>query len=149
MFVNFLADLFRQGLQYRSINTIRSAVSVTHAPVEGLPLGQHPLITRLMKGINNQRPAAPRYVSTWRVDTVVEYIKSLGENDKLSVKQLSCKLVMLMALVDASRTSELAALDLRFRAYSPEGVTFTLSKLTKKRSLWGPTKAEVFWLLPV
>ena len=29
-FANFLASLFKKGLQHTSINTIRSAVSVTH-----------------------------------------------------------------------------------------------------------------------
>ena len=40
--VNFLASLFEQGLQHRSVNTICSAISVTHDRVEGFPLGQHP-----------------------------------------------------------------------------------------------------------
>ena len=38
-FVNFLALLFNQGLQHRTINTVRSAVSVTHDQVEGAPIG--------------------------------------------------------------------------------------------------------------
>ena len=131
-FVNFLADLFKQGLQYRSINTIRSAVSVTHVPVGGVPMGQHPMITRLMKGISNRRPALPRYTSTWNVDTVTSHIQGMGQNNTMPIKLLSWKLVVLMALVDASRTSELAALDLKYRVFTPEGVRFTLSKLTKK-----------------
>ena len=39
-----------------------------------------------------------------------------------------------MALTDASRTSELQALDLHFRRFRPERVYFTLASLTKKRS---------------
>lgn len=37
-FLDFLAELFEQGLQYRSINTVRSAVSMTHNKV-GVPIG--------------------------------------------------------------------------------------------------------------
>ena len=48
----------------------------------------------------------PRYSSTWDVDIVTRYIASMGRNEDLSLKRLSQKLVVLMALVEASRTSE-------------------------------------------
>ena len=144
----FLAELFEQGLQHRSINTIRSAVSMTHSQVEGAPLGQHPLVSRLLKGIHNKRPPMPRYSVTWDVDVVTRYLESLGENGKLSLKQLSQKLVLLMALVEASRTSELQALDLRFKVQKPEGVTFRLASLTKKRTPGLPPKELFFGAFP-
>ena len=43
--VNFLADLFKQGYQYRSLNAYRSAISSVHDRVEGVAVGQHPLCT--------------------------------------------------------------------------------------------------------
>ena len=136
-FVNFLGSLFSEGLQYRSINTIRSAVSVTHPHVSGSPIGQHTLVTRLMKGIYNSRPPAPQYTSSWGVGQVTSYLKSLRPSP--SLKHLTLNLAMLMALVDANRTSELAALDLRFKSSSPEGVTFSLlAALTKKRKVGAP-----------
>ena len=58
----------------------------------------------------------------------------------MSLKELSGKLVLLMALVSANRTSELHALELRFRFYSPDGVTFKLVSLTKKRKIGAPLK---------
>ena len=63
-FINFLASLFEQGLQHRTVNTICSAFSVTHDKCEGFPIGQHPMATRLMKGIYNERPPKPRYTTT-------------------------------------------------------------------------------------
>ena len=53
---HFLADLYEQGLQYHTINTIRSAVSMTHNTIGNTPIGQHP---QLMKGIYNSRPPEP------------------------------------------------------------------------------------------
>ena len=147
-FANFLASLFRKGLQHRSINTIRSAVSVTHNNVEGTPVGQHPVITRLMKGIYNSRPPQPRYSSSWDVAKVTGHLRGMGPNPELSLKQLTLKLVILMALVEASRSSELAALDLRFRVYSPEGVSFTLPTLTKKRKAGAPPRKLFFGGFP-
>ena len=76
-------------------------------------------------------------MATWDVDIVLEYFKSTGPNNTLSLKQLSQKLVLLMTLVKASRVSELQALDLRFRCYWPEGVVFTLGK---KRVVGTPPK---------
>ena len=58
-FINFLAELFDQGLQHRSISAIWSAVSMTHNQIEGTPIGQHPMVTRLLKGIHNSRPPQP------------------------------------------------------------------------------------------
>ena len=71
--LDFLGSLFSEGLQYRSINTIRSAVSVTHPHISGSPIGQHALVTRLMKGIYNSRPLAPRYTSSWDMGQVTSY----------------------------------------------------------------------------
>ena len=74
----------------------------------------------------------PRYTSTWDVDVVTKHIVSMGRNEDLPLKHLSRKLVMLMALIKASRTSELRALDIRFRIYKPDGVIFKLTSLTKR-----------------
>ena len=112
-FLDFLSDLFSKGLKYRTINLFRSAVSMTHNPVESIPIGQHPLVSRLMRGVHNSRPPEPRYSATWDVSLVLNWIKGLGQNNELSLKDLSWKLALLMALVSANRTSELHALDLR------------------------------------
>ena len=88
---------------------------MTHVPVEGSPVGQHHLVIQLLKGIYNSRPPRPRYVCTWDVDVVVRHLRKLDSNGDLSLKILSGKLALLMALVLASRTSELQAVDLRFR----------------------------------
>ena len=56
---NFLANLYEKGYQYRSLNAYRSAISSVHAEVDGQPVGQHPLITRLLKGVFNERPPPP------------------------------------------------------------------------------------------
>ena len=89
-------------------------------------------------------PPKPHYTETWDVDGVLDHLTSLGENSQLSLKQLSQKLVVLMALVQASRSSELQALDVRFRIYRPDGVVFTPPSLTKKRNVGSPAK-ELFF----
>ena len=58
------------------------------------------------------------------------------------LKQLSLKLVTLMALVEASRTSDIAALDLRYRVYSPELLRFRYRPWLRKGQL-GPSSSTV------
>ena len=55
----------------------------------------------------------------------------------MTLKVLGKKLALLMALVEASRTSELHALDLRFRVFKPEGMYATV---TKKRQPGAPAR---------
>ena len=58
---------------------------------------------------------------------MISYIETMGLNDKLSLQDLSYKVVMLLALTRPSRSADLAGLDLRFRRYLPEGVSFAPS----------------------
>ena len=57
----FLAHSFDEGLEYRTLNTYRSALSGVLPPIDGFPVGQHPLVVRLFKGVLNLRSAMPRY----------------------------------------------------------------------------------------
>ena len=112
--------------------------------MDGAPIGQHPLVKQLFRGVHNLRPPQPRYTQTWNISTVLDHIAQLGDNKDLSLKQLSLKLVMLMSLTRASRVSELQALDLRFRQYTVNGVVFKLASLTKKRQAGAPLKEVSF-----
>lgn len=76
-----------------------------------------------MKGIFNRRPPQPKYGSTW---CVLDYIRSLGSNKDLGLKQLSFKLVVLLALANASRASEIQALDIRYMLRKDGDVIFSL-----------------------
>ena len=76
---NFLADLYDKGYQQRSINAYRSAIASAHDLVDGVSIGQHPTISRLMSGVANARPPQPRYVSTWDVQKVLDKIEKKGE----------------------------------------------------------------------
>ena len=64
----FLAHSFDEGLEYETINTYRSALSGVLSPMEGFPLGQHPLDFRL--------PAMTCYQQSWDVIVALDYIRS-------------------------------------------------------------------------
>jgi hypothetical protein len=93
--LSFLADCFDDGLQYRSINVLRSALSFTHPKIDGYAVGQHPYVLNLMKGILNNRPPKPRYSYTWDVHQVTEHMKQMDSNSSLSgVKAVSQKTLL-------------------------------------------------------
>ena len=130
----YLTEYFNGGAAYRSVNVARSAISTTHAKLDGLPVGQHPLVIQLLKGMFNNRPPKPRYSHTWDVSSVTKYLTSLGNNRSLPLKQLSWKLAMLFSLACPERVSALTKLDLRYCRVLPEGVEFALAAPRKRGS---------------
>ena len=108
--------------------------------VDGVEVGQHPLVSRVMKGAFNLRPPQPRYEATWDVTIVLHYIESLGSSNSLPLQRL-WKLAMLMALTRPSRSADLTRLDLR---YTPDGVVFQEAGLAKQSRQKNP-RAEFFF----
>ena len=130
-FLGFLAELFDAGLQYRTINVYRSAISVSHLPVDGCLLGSHPLVTHFMKGVDELRPPQPRVFNTWSVNTVLIFLRSLHPSEDLPLKTLTFKFVMLSALVSAARSSYLHQFDLKFHYMKDNCYYFIIPGLVK------------------
>ena len=130
--LTFLAEQFSQGKEYRSINVLRSAISSAHCHIDDKPVGQHPLIVRLMRGVSISRPPQPRYQKTLNVSVVTTHLASLGCNKTMSIKQLSQKLCMLMALTCPERSSVMASLDITYMRHYPEGVKFSHTIFRKR-----------------
>lgn len=147
-FLDVITRELNSGKAYRSINVYRSAISMTHLTIDSLRVGEHPLACQVMKGIFDKRPPLPRYTQTWKVHQVTSYLEGLGGNSELSLKQLSERLVVLLALTSAEKGSELAAHDLIFRRFYPEGVSVTLPQLTKKSCIGNPAKTSFHASLP-
>lgn len=122
--------MFDAGIGYSGINTARSAVS--QLAVTGL--GAHPLVVRFMKGVFQMRPSKPRYVSTWDVSIVLRFLSTLSPVRFLSLKQLTIKTVLLLALVFAARTQLLSLLDLSRMSKSRDKVEFTFDVTELKQS---------------
>lgn len=111
--LDFLTELYENGLGYSAINTSRSALSALGIVQDGFAIGAHPVVIRFMKGIHNLRPSVPRYVTTWDVSKVLNYLKTLSPMKYLSLKLLTFKLVMLICLVLAGRTQTVHLLSIQ------------------------------------
>ena len=119
-----------------------TALSATLPPIDG-PVGQHPLVCSLLQGMFNQRPPVPRYQEVWDVALVLKYIEDGPPNSKLTLKELSKQLVTLLALCNASRASDIQALDIQFMRVLESKFVFTIPGLTKTRRS-GPPKQVSF-----
>ena len=74
--LEFLTYLYRQGLGYSAINTARSALSAVITLGDKTTFGEHPLVTRFLKGIFEIKPSLPRYSVVWDVGTVLKYLQT-------------------------------------------------------------------------
>ena len=110
--LKFLADLAQSGLGYSAINTARGALTALLTISRQETVGNHPLVVRFMKGLFETCPPKPRYTSTWDVGVVLNYLKTLSPVKRLSLKNLTLKITMLLALVTAQRVQTLQLLDL-------------------------------------
>lgn len=98
----------------------------TLLPIDGISIGKHPWDVSLMKGCFNFNPSRPKYINTWDIDVVLDFMFTLGDNSELQWKTLSQKLVTLLALTWWMRSSELAVISRSSIAITEEGVSFSL-----------------------
>ena len=104
--LDFLCELFDAGLGYSALNTARSAMS-SFVFIDNVPVGSHSLVKRFVKGVFEQRPSLPRYQETWDVSLVLDLLRSWVPLNTISMKKLTLKLSMLIALTTAQRCQTL------------------------------------------
>ena len=85
-------------------------LSSTLGKIDGLDIGKHPLVVKLMKGAYNKKPPIPKYTGFWDINLVINYVISLGPNYELSFSTLSTKLAVLLALSSLCRVSEFVSI---------------------------------------
>ena len=110
--IEFLTIQFQSGLGYDSLNTARGALSSIGLNFDGFKAGSHPLVVRFMKGVFALRPSQPRYSAVWDVNQVLTYLRKFSPMKEISLKDLTLKLTMLMALTQAARVQTLQLITL-------------------------------------
>ena len=93
--------------------------------------GSHPLVARFLKGVFEQRPALPRYQTTWAVSDVLKYLQAMGPLEQLTCKDLTLKTVMLVTLLSGQRCQTVHALTLNGMEMANDQITFTVGALMK------------------
>ncbi|XP_061170177.1 uncharacterized protein LOC133179433 [Saccostrea echinata] len=129
----FLTELYETGIGYSAINTAKSALSnvVSLSGNDSVQLGNHALVKRFMKGIFNSRPSLPKYTQVWDVSLVLQYLKSISIED-ITLKQLTLKTVMLLAVLSGQRVQTLAMLSITNMCLTTDSVQFYIDQLLKQ-----------------
>ena len=113
-----LHSLYDRGLSYSALNTAHSAifnVDNHYTEFSHTPVGKHPLICRYLKRIFNKQKPVPKYNTIWSVDLVLGYLNNLWPLHKISLKELTLKLVMLIVLTTGQRCQAQNFLDISKR----------------------------------
>lgn len=58
--LDFLFHLFKNRLQYGTINSYTCAISPFHKPIPGKTVGENPIVCTLLADVSNSRPPQPR-----------------------------------------------------------------------------------------
>lgn len=130
--MEFLVQCEKKGLSFRTLGVYRSAIALYHEPMEGTSIGKTVPMNRLMKGFFNRNPPKPKYTCTWEVEPVLRYLRQLPPWESLSLKMLTLKVVLLLALVTAKRVSSLVRIDIENLVVSTNLVKFVPSSLLKQ-----------------
>lgn len=124
---NFLEKLFKEGAQYGSLNSCRSALSL----LLGNHIGQDERIKRFFKGVFRLRPPMPRYNETWDTSLVLNYLSTVHPNQNLPLDQLSKKLITLLALVTAHRVQTMSKINIDNISVNTDRITIKIVDLIK------------------
>lgn len=100
----FLTEMFNTGVQYGSLNSYRSALSL----IVNTKIGTDDRVTRLFKGFYRLRPPLPKYNVTWNPTTVLNFLENWYPHEEISLEILTKKVVTLLALVTAHRVQTLS-----------------------------------------
>ena len=110
--LDFLTNLYKSGLSYSALNTARSSLSCI-LNIDGKPVGEHPLVTRFLRGTFNLRPAIPKSKAIWDPEILLNYLKTLSPVKELKFKDLSRKSVALLWLLSGQRGQSMKCIDIR------------------------------------
>ncbi|CAH2246396.1 Transposon Ty3-G Gag-Pol poly [Pelobates cultripes] len=136
--LEFLTLKFHSGLSVSSIKTYGSALNFL------IPnLTQDALYLRLLKELSVCRPYTPRYTSTWDVDVLLNFLKSL-DNAKIDLRWTAIKLASLLSLALAARGAELTQIHIsdHWLSRPPRGFHIIL-KGRQKTSNFSPGPVEL------
>ena len=131
--LDFLTELYNTGLDYSAINTARSAISSILLSTGAVSFGSRPLVVRFLRGVYNSRPSLPRHTEIWDVRIVLDKLREMSPASTLALKELTYKLVMLIALVSAQRGQTIPLLNIKNMTKTGSSYFFAITELTKTK----------------
>ena len=145
--INFLAFKYHQGAAYRTIAGYRSMMSSVLPHVGKFPVGQHPYVIRLLKGVFNGRPPTKKLVPEWDLPLVLGCLKKAPFEPlrEAPLKYLTWKTCFLVAVTSFRRCSDFQSLKLGEGSVNVQkkGIIFIRHGLSKQDRA-GHTPTTIF-----
>ena len=134
----FFIFMFDSGLSASTLKFVKSSIYFflreSHEDIIN-----HYFISRLLKAFEKLRPTIPRYVVTWDVNKVLCFLKKWYPNNTISLKQLTLKTCMLIALSSSDRAQTIQKMRIDHCVCTARGVEFPIfAKLKTSRHLRKP-----------
>ena len=108
--LQFLTKCFNMSYEHWTISGFRSGISAYCDPINGIPIWKESRLAALLVGFYNIRPPQPRYTFIWNVKKVIDFFATSNFPSELSLKDLTLKLTMLLALTSAATALEIGFL---------------------------------------
>ena len=122
----FLSQLEIVG-SYSTLNVSRAAISL----IMGNRLGEVSEVSRFFRGVANEKSKKAKYSHTWDPEIVIEHISHWPPNEELPLKNLTKKLVTLLALATGQRVQTLAAIKLPNITECDNAISITITDKLK------------------
>ena len=129
--VNFFVEFYDREKSLSVVNTAKLAIShhLSFPPYKHL--SEHPLVDNFFKGLFNLQIPKPKLSLTWDVSRMFRHFDSLETNDKLSDKDLSQKLCMLLLLIGGQRVNTIYNFTVDRMIITDVAVSFAPSQVLK------------------
>ncbi|XP_029471517.1 uncharacterized protein LOC115098760 [Rhinatrema bivittatum] len=113
--LHFLQDGLAKGLSASSLRVQVAALALLRGQVHGRTLSAHPDVVRFLRGAKQLRPPFRSPCPSWSLNLVLKALCSVPFEPirRATVKDLTLKVVFLVAVASARRVSELQALSCR------------------------------------
>lgn len=125
--IAFLSTQKQEGKSFSTINQYKSALSL----ILNFNSEQEKLLKRFLKGIYNQVPPKPKYVTTWDPQPVLTFLENLYPLEKLSLQLLSYKLITLLALISGHRIQTFSKINLENISESSDKIEIKIPEKIK------------------
>uniref|UniRef100_A0A1Y1K5T2 Tyr recombinase domain-containing protein n=1 Tax=Photinus pyralis TaxID=7054 RepID=A0A1Y1K5T2_PHOPY len=140
--IEFLQLLLEQGkYKYSTINAHRSALSLILQD----KVGEDFRMKRFMRGVAKLRPSAPKYDFTWEPATVLKHLENIATSEDATLKDLSMKLITLLALSTGHRLQSLSLIRIENINITPDQVQILIPDTIKTS---GPGKPQPHLQIP-
>ena len=132
---NYIGHLLDSGQSYSSINTKKSAISVTYRLTTGVQLGKDQIVAAIMRGVNMKVPAKARYEEAWDIEIILKFFRKWKRNSQLTTIELRTKASVLLMIALIARGDDVWKLRFPHATKKRGVITFTTVERLKNQGL--------------